>query len=811
MDEENKIESKLRFPIRRRINLSFLLLIAIFAIGGFSIWQLLERNVEDSRNIFENSNPTLQELSRFQLLITESKMHSTNWVFLPSKSNNLNEFNRIHHTVYPSIKSRLSQLAQQWELKIPQDTLKGLFTGFEHLIGHHHDLMQLLNNFEDYEDPMKRMQAELILEDEITPHTLRLLNQVNILIEIQRELIRTDEELLNRRSSQILIIISLLSIILTAISAFFAWQMGRFVTRPIVRIKHILNKLGRGIIDEIPERKTNDEINDMIKSVNNLSHSLRETANFAEEIGKGNFNSDFIPLSESDTLGKSLITMRENLRKSDALLQEAQELTHNGSWEFDLDKREIWFSDESYRIMGLKKGVDKAVVQTFLNVIHPEDIAKHSLRIRKVIERGLAQTYDIRIIRKSGKVKFLQVIVKPIFDSDNRVVRLFGTILDIDERKNFEADLIKAKEAAEQADRTKSLFLSNMSHEIRTPMNAIIGLSDLLIEDEQNPKQKQRLISIRQSGDVLLKIINEILDFSKIQAGKLLIEKLEFDPNRVVNDTKSAIAFSAVSKGLDFQVITDTKIPKCLMGDSLRLNQILLNLVGNAIKFTEKGFVRLTVDVVNQDSHSVELLFSIIDSGIGIPKEQHEKIFESFNQANIGHSRKYGGTGLGLTITKQLIELQGGCLMLKSEPGIGSTFSFAIKYQLVYSTSQKEPEPSFQIGSGLVGRKVLVAEDNQTNQFVMGQILQKWNVEFAFAFNGSQAVEKLLADDFDLVLMDLQMPEMDGYEACKQIRAGGAGHSKKDIPIIAVSADAFSQTKDKAIAAGMNAFVPKPI
>jgi CheY-like chemotaxis protein len=254
-----------------------------------------------------------------------------------------------------------------------------------------------------------------------------------------------------------------------------------------------------------------------------------------------------------------------------------------------------------------------------------------------------------------------------------------------------------------------------------------------------------------------------------------MIENLDFNLREVIHDAAVAMSFTATSKGLDFQVSVDDQIPSGVTGDPFRLNQILLNLLGNAIKFTEKGFVRLSVQLVKEEANLVNVRFAIRDSGIGIPAEQHEKIFESFNQANIGHTRKYGGTGLGLTITRQLIELQGGKLRLESEPGKGSEFSFSLSYKLSSTELTGQSEHDIASGKGLTGLKALIVEDNLTNQFVAGQVLQRWKVDFAFADNGKIALDKLREAEFDLVLMDLQMPEMDGYEATLQIRSGKSG------------------------------------
>lgn len=382
---------------------------------------------------------------------------------------------------------------------------------------------------------------------------------------------------------------------------------------------------------------------------------------------------------------------------------------------------------------------------------------------------------------------------------------------DITENKNFQKELLKAKNDALFSAKVKTEFLSNMSHEIRTPMNAIMGITDLLLEDSAfTGISLENLKSIRYSADNLLVIINDILDFSKIEAGKITFENIDFDLRLRMSELHKTFEYRSKEKGLDFLINIDKNIPNILKGDPYRLNQILFNLVGNAMKFTSKGSITIDVKLQETSENECKLIFNIIDTGIGIPEHKQSKIFESFNQAYTDTTRKFGGTGLGLAITKNLTLLQNGNININSKVGVGSVFSVELKFEKSELEKLEIDKLANEVYD-LSKFKILVVEDNVMNQFVAKQFFKKWNTEIIIANNGVEAVE-LLSEivDFDLVLMDLQMPEMSGFEAAELIRSNNSPVLNSDIPIIALSADAFLETRKKVIEAGMNDFVTKP-
>jgi signal transduction histidine kinase/FixJ family two-component response regulator/HAMP domain-containing protein len=801
-----------RLNIHRRLLFSSLILIFAFTINAFLTYFILEKNIELTNKVFENSNPSLQELERLKLLVNESKMYTTNWVFLPAKSSEKKILSKLHEVEFPRLISKLEGLSQTWNAN-QQTNLKGIEDSFESLLRSQKKVIKLLVTFNDYEEADKRMQAELILEEDVFPITAGILIQINDLIELKKvEIIRDENDLIS--SSNFLgNLVIVLSLFLIAVALIFSFFNSRLVSSPIIQIKDIINNLGKGIIYEIPERSQKDEISDMIDSVNQLSAALRKTVHFADQIGKGNFSAEHTPLSDEDTLGKSLLKMRNDLRKGDERLVEAQEITRIGSWEYDIAAHELQFSKVTYSILSWNESDRNPIIGNFLKILHAEDLPLHLQMIERATREGFPQTYDLRLHLENGMLKNIQMVVKPVFDEYRKVIKLFGTILDIDERKKFEMDLIAARDTAEKAAAIKSQFLSNMSHEMRTPMNAIIGLSDLLLEDSLSPVQEEKLIAIKHSGRNLLKIINEILDFSKIEAGMIAIEKISFDLRQVVDVVVKTFSFKAESKNLKLITRIDEEIPNSILGDPYRLNQLLLNLLGNAVKFTERGHVKLSIALdskVKSESGKIGLIFIVEDTGIGIVPEKHELIFESFSQAQSDHSRKYGGTGLGLSITKKLVEIQGGKLEMNSIVGKGSTFKFYLTFEQGDPLILSSYEASEKL-SDLKGLKILLVEDNAMNQFVAVQILKKLEVNIETALNGRQALGILALRRFDLVLMDLQMPEMDGYEATKLIRLGMAGVLDAKIPIIALTADAFNQTKELTVQVGMNGFITKPI
>lgn len=421
--------------------------------------------------------------------------------------------------------------------------------------------------------------------------------------------------------------------------------------------------------------------------------------------------------------------------------------------------------------------------------------------------QGNANVYEAVIRKKDGKLVPMIISGAPIFDQNGDLIGSIGLHVDISSQKETEKVLAEAKEKAEASSHAKEVFLAHMSHEIRTPMNAIIGMSSLLSNTELTGKQKVYLDAIRTSSKNLLSIINDILDFSKIEAGKLNVENIGFSIEKLVKNAIGAVNHLAAGKSIMLSFKIDPQIAQVVIGDPTRVNQVLLNLLSNAIKFTPDGKVELIAKVLNHSKNSQQISFEVRDTGIGIESSKIHKIFESFSQEDDSVSRKYGGTGLGLTISKQLVELMGGKIWVESTKGQGTSFFFEIELNIGKFKDLPQDQQNFpQETNKLRGLKVLLVEDNQLNQFLATTILEGKGIQVETAGNGLEAIDYLKKQSFDLILMDIQMPYMGGIEAAEKIRS----ELKISIPIIALTAKALTGDEERYQQAGMNDFLSKP-
>jgi PAS domain S-box-containing protein len=430
-----------------------------------------------------------------------------------------------------------------------------------------------------------------------------------------------------------------------------------------------------------------------------------------------------------------------------------------------------------------------------------------SLDSKVILERKPIEIEQV-VEGPNGPVNLL-LIKFPLLDQNNNVFGISGIATDISERTQYQKALISARQSAENAKLLQEQFLANMSHEIRTPMNGIQGMTNLLLETPLNSVQENYASIIKRSVNNLLVIINDILDFSKIQAGKLAIEEIGFDLKESINSIKPLFSHRLKKKHLDFELNIDSNIPIFLKGDPYRLNQILINLVGNAIKFTETGKIVLEVSLQQASIEKGTLRFSIKDTGIGISKEKLQTVFESFSQAGDDVARKYGGTGLGLTISKQLVELQKGKIWVNSELGLGSEFIFELPYRFAAENEVKGFQRLIDLDFSklLAGTKVLVAEDHSVNQILIEHVLNTVGIYPSIVNNGKEAIEKLkTGEKFDVILMDLQMPILDGYKTTDFIR----NNLKIVSPIVAMTATAMKGESEKCIEAGMTDYMSKP-
>lgn len=410
---------------------------------------------------------------------------------------------------------------------------------------------------------------------------------------------------------------------------------------------------------------------------------------------------------------------------------------------------------------------------------------------------------NMDFVRKDEAPFFAYVNIVPFSHREYSFCKI--SILDITEIKIAEFEILKAKEKAEKAVQVKSRFLSNMSHELRTPLNAIIGTTNIVLQEDYLPSQRKSFEILKYSSEHMMQLVNDILDFSKIEAGKMVLNRAPFNIKDFLQKIISPFAAPVSEKNLELRMHADDQTNLEIIGDEMRLIQVMNNLIANAIKFTEKGSVTVEVKPVAIRSEEAEIRFSVQDTGIGIAENKMRQIFESFMQADIETTRKFGGTGLGLAISKRLVEQMGGNLKAQSEVGSGSTFYFTLKFKVTTRRRSYVSEENLKGLSSLDGVKVLLAEDNPINMMVAKRFLEKWNIEIIEAENGLKAVELFYRHQPDLLLIDLEMPEMDGAQAVAEIRK-----THPFIPIMAFTAATYDNIKEDLLSKGFNGYLPKP-
>ncbi|PIP81288.1 MAG: hypothetical protein COW84_00695 [Gammaproteobacteria bacterium CG22_combo_CG10-13_8_21_14_all_40_8] len=500
------------------------------------------------------------------------------------------------------------------------------------------------------------------------------------------------------------------------------------------------------------------------------------------------------------------------LQESEKRFRALSEATGEYLWEIDANAVYQYVSSKVEKEMWMRS--DDLIGRTPMDYMPKEDADNFKKQLNLAIKNRNPFNLEHKSMKADGSWVWEQLKALPLLDKNGVVVGFRGASVTITDRKRHEAELINAKEAAEAGTKAKSQFLAVMSHEIRTPMNGVIGMAELLSDTELTVQQQGYVSTIVSSSRSLLEIINQILDLSKIEAGKLELEVHPFSLQNCVKEVIGLMEANAQSKGIELKSEFGNTVPQMLLGDSARFRQIIINLLGNAIKFTQSGSIRVAVQCLKLAELKADLEISIIDTGIGIDADKLEGIFDAFNQGSSGTTRKFGGTGLGLAVTKQLVEIMGGRISVSSELHKGTTFTINMALPIVLNETIVKPIPanasqttdqSMKQGN----HKVLLVEDNIVNQKVAEALLKRMGLLVTIAANGKLAVELCQDELFDVILMDCQMPEMDGYEATLSIRSG-AGQNVQT-PIIAMTANAMSGDKEKCLAVGMNDYLTKPV
>jgi PAS domain S-box-containing protein len=437
------------------------------------------------------------------------------------------------------------------------------------------------------------------------------------------------------------------------------------------------------------------------------------------------------------------------------------------------------------------------------------DIAQKQLISESRMKAQNKEPYSIEVQakKKDGTMVWLSISNTPVINAKGKLERQIDLITDITQRKQIEKEMVEAKEQALQLSEAKEMFLSVMSHEIRTPLNAVIGMTHLLMENDPKLSQIEDLNILKFSGENLLNIINDILDFTKIETGNLQLESTPFSMKALTADIITSLYIGATKKGNVLELVYDDNIPGNVSGDKTRLYQVLMNLLGNAIKFTDHGKIILKISLVADHAADIGVHFEITDNGIGIPEDKLSYIFETFTQAKTDISRKYGGTGLGLAITKKLLELYGSDIHVKSREGEGTTFSFSLNFAEVSATAAETKVIAKPVV--FTGKKILIVDDNEINLLIAKRILGKYELEIDFALNGEDAIEMVKKQSYDLVFMDIKMPGIDGFETTRFIR-NLPGSYFRSVPIIALTASTLNNEYNKFKESGMNGHILKP-
>ncbi|MCB1139354.1 MAG: response regulator [Leptospiraceae bacterium] len=507
--------------------------------------------------------------------------------------------------------------------------------------------------------------------------------------------------------------------------------------------------------------------------------------------------------------------MEEKLQHTTDLLMRTEHVAGLGSWEWDLQTGEVVWSDELFNIFGVPPEQGSPSIAAQDSLFTPESSQRIERALERAIQKAMPYFIEVEGVRKDGKHIFGIATGLPLKNEKGEVVRLYGSFQDITQRAIAQKEAIQAKEEAEKANRAKTIFLGNLSHELRTPMNAIIGMTELALEEEVPREIESYLRTVLDASDHLMSIISDLLDAAVMEQGKLELERHPFSIREAIDKAASIVDKAMEQKGLEFRRFLSKELPETVVGDAKRLRQVLINVLNNAAKYTKQGGVELDASCSQNASNDGTCILNIAisDTGPGIPEADQQSVFEKFTQSGSSSSRllkRSAGTGMGLYIARSIVDSMGGHIALQSNVGKGSTFLISVPLSLpteVLATNDAKGNAP----ASLSRMSILMAEDNAINALVQRTVLEQANHTVALASNGEEVLDLLRKDDYDLILMDLEMPVLDGFETTIAIRSGTCGEKKKGLPIIAVTAHVLSEVEEHCWKAGMDGFVKKPI
>lgn len=500
------------------------------------------------------------------------------------------------------------------------------------------------------------------------------------------------------------------------------------------------------------------------------------------------------------------------LKRKEQILLDSQEIAQVGSWLFEVNTGKVSWSPELFNIFEVNIN-EKDILPVYLSRIHKEDIKELQNIIDNSIKEAKPYRFFHRIVCPSGVIKYIYCVGRPIRSKNGDVIKIQGISQDLTDQKSAEMEIYKAKRQAEEASKAKSSFLAMISHEIRTPMNSILGMSQLLLQNNSNlsEEQKDMLSTIKTSSNNLLKIVNDILDFSKVESGNINLEEDIINIKSCIDDIINLFKPQCMEKKITIEYLNKNYDLPNILADETRLKQVLINIIGNSLKFTSEGQITIQTKVLSRDDKNIDLEFRIKDTGIGIDKDNIGKLFKPFSQIS-NHTNRNTGTGLGLVITQKIIEMYNGKIKVESELNKGTEFFFNFKFKITESNeSLINKEEQFILDSQLsekIPLKILVADDNQMNQKVLRMFLSKMGYKSSFVENGLEVLEKIKNESFDLIFMDIHMPDLDGLETTKEIITIYGENRPK---IVGVTASAFKEDKKACYDAGMDGYLSKPI